>query len=73
GGNGVGGRSGDRDKKMLPYRRLEYSLELVEEERRRPSSVGDPGVYGAGRGSGTTSFANLVFRVPRGERLEEAD
>lgn len=47
---------------------------------RRPS-VGhddddyDDDVYGArgGRRPETTSLANMVFRVPRGERLEEAD
>ena len=39
---------------------------------RRPS-VSDGDVYGAGRGLQPISFAKMVFRVPRGERLEEAD
>lgn len=42
-GSGVGGRSRDRGTEMLPYRRLEYSLELVGEERRYETFVGRGG------------------------------
>lgn len=43
-------------------------------DQNRRSSAGDDRVYGAESESETTSFfANMVFRVPQGERLEEAD